>query len=61
MLEGFGVTEENWRDAGEKDKNFLESESPLFLGRGIAALAANPGIMTQTGELLSSWALGRKY
>ena len=61
MLQGFGVTEENWRDGGEKDKNFLESESPLFLGRGLAALAADPGIMKQSGQLLSSWALGRKY
>lgn len=61
MLQGFGVTEENWRDGGEKDKNFLESESPLFLGRGLAALAADPGNMKQSGQLLSSWALGRKY
>jgi NAD(P)-dependent dehydrogenase (short-subunit alcohol dehydrogenase family) len=30
MLERFGVTEGNWRDGGKKDKNFLESESPLF-------------------------------
>ena len=39
MLERFGVTEKTWRDAGEKDKNFLESESPLFVGRAVAALA----------------------
>ena len=32
MLERFGVTEANWREAGKKDRNFLESETPLFLG-----------------------------
>ena len=61
MLEHFGVTEENWRDGGKKDKNFLESESPLFLGRGVAALAADPRLMEQTGQLLSAWELGRRY
>ncbi|MCA1585582.1 MAG: hypothetical protein LC791_12730 [Acidobacteria bacterium] len=35
MLEHFGVTENTWRDAGKKDKNFLESESPLFVGRAV--------------------------
>ena len=61
MLEGFGVTEENWRDGGKKDRNFLESESPLFVGRGIAALAADPRLMEHSGQLLSSWELGRRY
>jgi NAD(P)-dependent dehydrogenase (short-subunit alcohol dehydrogenase family) len=40
MLERFGVTEETWRDGGKKDKNFLESESPMFVGRAVVALAA---------------------
>jgi hypothetical protein len=39
MLERFGVTEDTWRDGGKKDKNFLESESPLFVGRAVVALA----------------------
>jgi hypothetical protein len=38
MLDHHGVTEDNWRDAGKKDPNFLESESPLFIGRAVAAL-----------------------
>src|SRR5262249_26719446 len=42
MLQHFGVTEENWREGGKKDSNFLQSESPLFVGRAIAALAADP-------------------
>ena len=40
VLQHFGVTEDNWRDAGKKDSNFLQSESPLFVGRAVAALAA---------------------
>ncbi len=61
MLEHFGVTEENWRQGGKKDKNFLESESPLFVGRAVAALAADPAILNRSGQLLSSWDLGREY
>jgi NAD(P)-dependent dehydrogenase (short-subunit alcohol dehydrogenase family) len=61
MLEGQGVTEANWRDAGKKDKNFLESETPLFVGRAVAALAADPEIMKRTGQLCSSWELSREY
>ena len=61
MLEGFGVTEQNWRDAGKKDKNFLESESPLYIGRAVAALAADPKILKRTGQLFSSWELSREY
>jgi len=61
MLENFGVTEENWRDGGKKDRNFLESESPLFVGRAIAALAADPKVLDRTGLLYSSWALAHDY
>jgi NAD(P)-dependent dehydrogenase (short-subunit alcohol dehydrogenase family) len=61
MLEHFGVTETNWQDAGKKDKNFLESESPLFVGRAVAALAADPKILERTGEMVSAWELGREY
>jgi NAD(P)-dependent dehydrogenase (short-subunit alcohol dehydrogenase family) len=61
MLQGFGVTEANWRDGGKKDKNFLESESPLYVGRAVAALAADPKVMDRTGMLYSSWELARTY
>src|SRR5437667_4988507 len=61
MLERFAVTEENWREAGKKDRNFLESESPLFVGRAVAALAADPAILDHSGQLFSSWELGREY
>jgi NAD(P)-dependent dehydrogenase (short-subunit alcohol dehydrogenase family) len=61
MLQNLGVTEDNWRDAGKQDPNFLESESPLFVGRAIAALAADPKVNARTGTLVSSWELGRHY
>jgi NAD(P)-dependent dehydrogenase (short-subunit alcohol dehydrogenase family) len=61
MLQRQGVTEENWRDAGKRDTNFLESESPLFVGRAVAALAADPSLIERTGQLLSSWELARHY
>ena len=52
MLDHFGVTEETWREAGKKDPNFLQSESPLFVGRAIAALAADPKVHDRTGMLV---------
>ena len=61
MLQGFGVTEDNWREGGKKDANFLVSESPLYVGRDVAALAADPNVMDRTGLLYSSWELAREY
>ncbi len=60
-LDGFGVTEANWRDAAEKDPNFLKSETPFFLGRGVAALAADPDARRFAGGLYGSWALAQEY
>ena len=61
MLDAKRVTEASWRDAGEKDGNFLESESPLYVGRAVAALAADPRMFERTGQLWSSWELSRAY
>jgi NAD(P)-dependent dehydrogenase (short-subunit alcohol dehydrogenase family) len=61
MLEHLGVTEANWRDAGKQDPNFLESESPLFVGRAVAALAQDGRVLERSGQLCSSWELGREY
>jgi len=61
MLQHFGVTEDNWREGGTQDSNFLESESPLFVGRAIAALAADPKVRNRTGMVVSSWELSRDY
>jgi NAD(P)-dependent dehydrogenase (short-subunit alcohol dehydrogenase family) len=61
MLEAFGVTEANWRDGGKKDKNFLISESPRFVGRAVAALATDPNLLARSGQLFSSWEVAREY
>jgi len=61
MLDHLGVTEDTWREAGKQDPNFLESESPLFVGRAIAALAADPKVQSRTGMLFGSWELARDY
>jgi NAD(P)-dependent dehydrogenase (short-subunit alcohol dehydrogenase family) len=37
------------------------SESPLFVGRAVAALAADPNIMAKTGEILVAAELAREY
>ena len=61
VLNHFGVTEANWRDAIEKDEYFAESETPCFVGRAIAALAADPRVGEKSGGLFSSWALAKEY
>ena len=61
MLQHFGVTETTWRNAGKKDPHFLCSESPLFVGRAVAALAQDPAILERSGDVYSSWELAREY
>src|SRR4029453_10179109 len=57
MLEHYGVTEANWRDGAKKNRNFLESESPLFVGRAVAALAQDGNMLARSGQLYGSWDL----
>lgn len=61
MLEIFGVTEDNWRKAGEQDPNFLISETPRYTGRAVAALAADPDVHRWNGQSLSSGELAEVY
>ena len=66
ILESFGVTEANWREAAEnnpqaKSYGFIHSETPCFVGRAIAALAADPKVLEKSGGLYSSWGLAREY
>jgi len=60
-LHRFGVTEANWRDAIVKDAYFAASETPFFLGRGLAALAADPGSARFAGGAYASCDLAREY
>lgn len=61
MLEVFGVTEENWRDATQRVPHFAISETPRFVGRAIAALAADPDRARWNGQSLSSGQLAKAY
>jgi len=61
MLETFGVKEENWRDATDKVPHFVISETPRFVGRAVAALAADPDRARWNGQSLSSGSLAQKY
>ncbi|MFF5447836.1 SDR family oxidoreductase [Streptomyces sp. NPDC012888] len=61
MLEHYGVTEANWRDATEKVPHFAISESPRYVGRAVAALAADPEVARWNGRSLSSGQLARVY
>ncbi|WP_116051215.1 SDR family oxidoreductase [Amycolatopsis palatopharyngis] len=61
MLDEFGVTEENWRDALEKVPHFCISESPAYVGRGVTVLAADPAAARFTGQTLSSEQMALEY
>jgi len=61
VLDHFGVTEDNWRDAIAKDEYLAESETPCYVGRAIAALAADPNVGVKNGGLFSSWGLAEEY
>jgi NAD(P)-dependent dehydrogenase (short-subunit alcohol dehydrogenase family) len=61
VLEHFGVTEANWRDGAGKDPNFAHSETPAYLGRAVAALAADPDVLAKTGRALATWGLYQEY
>ena len=61
MLEHFGVTEANWRDATAKEPHFAISESPAYVGRAVAALAADPDRARWNGRSTSSGELAQVY
>jgi NAD(P)-dependent dehydrogenase (short-subunit alcohol dehydrogenase family) len=61
MLDAYGVTEANWRDAVERSPHFAISESPAFVGRAVVALASDPGVARWNGRSLSSGQLARDY
>jgi NAD(P)-dependent dehydrogenase (short-subunit alcohol dehydrogenase family) len=66
ILEKFGATEANWRHAAEthaeaKRWGFIASETPCFVGRAVAALAADPKKQRKSGGIYSSGALAEEY
>lgn len=61
MLDRFGVAEANWRDAVKGDSAFAYSETPRYIGRAIAALAADPAVGRKSGQAFFVDALADEY
>jgi NAD(P)-dependent dehydrogenase (short-subunit alcohol dehydrogenase family) len=61
MLEHYGVSESNWREGTKRTPHFCISESPRFVGRAVAALAADPDVSRWNGQSLSSGGLAQVY
>ena len=61
MLDAYGVTEQNWRDATKSSPHFAISETPAFVGRAVAALAQDPDVSRWSGQSLSSGQLAKIY
>ncbi len=61
VLGHFGVAEANWRDGVARDPFFAESETPFFVGRAVAALAADPQVHRKAGQVLFAADLAEEY
>jgi NAD(P)-dependent dehydrogenase (short-subunit alcohol dehydrogenase family) len=61
MLEAFGVTETNWRDATSCVPHFAISETPRFVGRAVVALASDTHRARWNGQSLSSGGAAQEY
>jgi len=61
MLDAYKVTEPNWQDATKVQPHFAISETPAFVGRAVAALAADPQVKRWNGKSLSSGELAKVY
>ncbi|MFD5571486.1 SDR family oxidoreductase [Streptomyces cadmiisoli] len=61
MLEHYAVREENWRDALDRVPHFAISETPRYVGRAVAALAADADVARFNGRSLSSGGLAQDY
>jgi NAD(P)-dependent dehydrogenase (short-subunit alcohol dehydrogenase family) len=65
ILDGYGVTEANWRDALRKPQaaamGWGGSETPCFVGRAVAALAADPHVARRNGGIYTTRTLSEEY
>lgn len=61
MLKHYGVTEENWQEGTKTEPHFAISETPRFVGRAAAALAADPDVHRRNGGSVSSGELAKEY
>lgn len=61
MLENFGVDEAHWRDGCLKEPGFAISESPTYVARGVAGLAADTAVRRFAGHVLTARELADIY
>jgi NAD(P)-dependent dehydrogenase (short-subunit alcohol dehydrogenase family) len=61
MLDHYGVEESNWREATAREPHFAISETPRYVGRAVAHLAADPEVSRFNGRSLSSGGLAKEY
>jgi NAD(P)-dependent dehydrogenase (short-subunit alcohol dehydrogenase family) len=61
MLDRFGVTEANWRDAIAGDVHFRMSETPAYVAQAVARIAADPDRSRWAGRAVASWEMARYY
>jgi NAD(P)-dependent dehydrogenase (short-subunit alcohol dehydrogenase family) len=61
MLDAYGVSEANWRDATAKQPHFVITETPRYVGRAVAHLAGDPEVVRWSGQSLSSGQLAKVY
>jgi len=57
VLAHFGATEENWREFPDLER----TETTRYVGRAVAALAADPAVMAKTGQSLRAGDLAQEY
>ena len=61
MLDIYGVTEATWQDATAKEPHFAISESPVFVGRAVAAMAADKDRARWNGKSVTAFDLSEVY
>ena len=61
MLDAYGVSEANWREAIAKQPHFVITETPRYVGRAVAHLAGDPEVERWSGQSLSSGQLAKVY
>jgi NAD(P)-dependent dehydrogenase (short-subunit alcohol dehydrogenase family) len=61
MLDNYGITEETWHEATEREPHFAISETPAYVGRAVVALAADEDRARWNGRSVSSGELAQVY
>ena len=61
MLTHFGVTEANWQEGAKKDPHFAQSETPYYIGKAVAALAADLNVAAKSGKVFMSGDIAEEY